>query len=163
MITSRHIDLNLLELLLQIHDTHSVSVAGSNMGLSQPATSNALARLRHMLDDPLFVRGGQGMEPTPFTERIVPEVREHLAGIALVLNDATPFDPFPVWVSRSFSAPWRRGFLNWHRMCGSKMSLLRFKTCTEHLLPGNPSWPSVCLNSKSRNCANAICSTRITA
>ncbi|WP_051539535.1 LysR family transcriptional regulator [Sulfitobacter sp. 20_GPM-1509m] len=93
MITSRHIDLNLLELLLQIHDTHSVSVAGSNMGLSQPATSNALARLRHMLDDPLFVRGGQGMEPTPFTERIVPEVREHLAGIALVLNDATTFDP----------------------------------------------------------------------
>ncbi|MFC6762450.1 LysR family transcriptional regulator [Sulfitobacter porphyrae] len=65
MINSRHINLNLLELLLQLHDTQSVSAAGSNMGLSQPATSNALARLRQMLEDPLFVRGGRGMEPTP--------------------------------------------------------------------------------------------------
>ena len=93
MINSRHINLNLLELLLQLHDTQSVSAAGSNMGLSQPATSNALARLRQMLEDPLFVRGGRGMEPTPFTERIVPEIREHLSGIASVLNDATTFDP----------------------------------------------------------------------
>ncbi|MEQ5871026.1 LysR family transcriptional regulator [Sagittula sp. NFXS13] len=92
MIPSRRIDLNLMELLLQIYDAQSVSVAGSNLGLSQPATSNALKRLRQMLDDPLFVRGGQGMEPTPFTERIVPNIREHLSGIASVLNDAATFD-----------------------------------------------------------------------
>lgn len=92
MINPRRVDLNLLDLLLQIHDSHSVSVAGSNLGLSQPATSNALARLRHMLDDPLFIRGPKGMEPTPFTERIVPDIRDHLAGIESALNDAAAFD-----------------------------------------------------------------------
>ena len=92
MINARRVDLNLLELLLQIHDTKSVSVAGSNLGLSQPATSNALARLRGMLGDPLFLRGAQGMEPTPFADQIVPDIREHLAGIASVLNDASTFD-----------------------------------------------------------------------
>lgn len=92
MINPRRVDLNLLDLLLQIYDSHSVSVAGSNLGLSQPATSNALARLRHMLDDPLFIRGPRGMEPTPFAERIVPDIREHLSGIASVLSDAATFD-----------------------------------------------------------------------
>jgi DNA-binding transcriptional LysR family regulator len=92
VINPRRVDLNLLELLLQIHDTRSVSLAGSNLGLSQPATSNALARLRGMLGDTLFIRGAKGMEPTPFAERIVPDIREHLSGIASVLNDATTFD-----------------------------------------------------------------------
>lgn len=92
MIEARHVDLNLLTLLLQIYDSRSVSVAGANLGLSQPATSNALSRLRHMLDDSLFIRGAKGMEPTLFTERIVPDIREHLAGIASVLNDAGTFD-----------------------------------------------------------------------
>ena len=45
-----------------------------------------------MLGDPLFLRGAQGMEPTPFAEQIVPDIREHLAGIASVLNDASTFD-----------------------------------------------------------------------
>ena len=92
MINPRRIDLNLLELLLQIHDTRSVSMAAENLGLSQPATSNALARLRAMLDDPLFVRGATGMEATPFTARIVPELRDHLSGIASALNDAAVFE-----------------------------------------------------------------------
>ena len=92
MINRRRVDLNLLNLLLQIYDSQSVSVAGSNLGLSQPATSNALARLRQTLGDPLFVRGAKGMEPTPFTERIAPDIREHLSGIASVLNDAATFD-----------------------------------------------------------------------
>ncbi|MFC4216273.1 LysR family transcriptional regulator [Pseudophaeobacter arcticus] len=92
MINPRRLDLNLLDLLLQIYDSQSVSVAGANLGLSQPATSNALARLRQMLDDPLFIRGARGMEPTPFAERIVPDIREHLSGIASVLNDAASFD-----------------------------------------------------------------------
>ncbi len=92
MIHPHRVDLNLLELLLQVYDSQSVSVAGSNLGLSQPATSNALKRLRRMLDDPLFIRGPKGMEPTAFAKRIVPDIREHLSGIASVLNDAATFD-----------------------------------------------------------------------
>lgn len=89
----RRIDLNLLELLLQIYDTRSVSVAGRNLGLSQPATSNALARLRETLGDRLFIRGPNGMEPTSYIDRIVPDIRIHLAGIVSVLNEGTNFDP----------------------------------------------------------------------
>ena len=46
MINPRRVDLNLLELLLQIHDTRSVSLAGSNLGLSQPATWRRIRRLQ---------------------------------------------------------------------------------------------------------------------
>lgn len=87
------LDLNLLQLMVQIHDTGSVSVAGKRMGLSQPAASNALGRLRQALGDTLFVRGREGMVPTTFADRVVPEVRRHLAGIDAALSAAAGFDP----------------------------------------------------------------------
>ncbi|MGO4852819.1 LysR family transcriptional regulator [Phaeovulum sp. W22_SRMD_FR3] len=93
MINLHRIDLNLLSLLVAVHDTGSVSLAGRTLGLSQPATSNALGRLRDALQDKLFVRGPGGMEPTALTARIVPEIRLHLAGIADTLTRAPVFDP----------------------------------------------------------------------
>lgn len=93
MIPASHLDLNLLRLLLTIHDTGSVSSAGATLGLSQPAASNALARLRTALGDPLFVRTSSGMAPTAYVQRIVPAVRVHLSALADVLTDASGFDP----------------------------------------------------------------------
>lgn len=93
MISLDRIDLNLLSLLIQIYDKGSVSKAGKKLGLSQPAASNALARLRHSLGDPLFVRGKDGMAPTAFADRIVPHIRTHLAGISAALAEASHFDP----------------------------------------------------------------------
>lgn len=93
MMSVAHLDLNLLRLLLAINDAGSVSQAGQKLGLSQPAASNALARLRATLGDPLFVRSRTGMVPTAYTERIVPVVRVHLAGLSNALSDAMGFDP----------------------------------------------------------------------
>lgn len=50
----RQLDLNLLRVLVALHRTGSVTAAGQALALSQPATSHALAKLRHALDDELF-------------------------------------------------------------------------------------------------------------
>src|SRR5262245_25665553 len=59
------IDLNLVVALDALLRTSSVTQAASEIGLSQPAMSNALARLRDVLGDPLFVRHGKRLVPTP--------------------------------------------------------------------------------------------------
>jgi DNA-binding transcriptional LysR family regulator len=87
------LDLKLLELLVRIHETGSVSLAGEQLGLSQPAASNALRRLREALGDPLFIRGREGMVATAYTERVVPAVRAHLAGLAAALATSSEFRP----------------------------------------------------------------------
>ena len=57
----RQLDLNLLRVLAAIHRTGSVTAAGKALALSQPATSNALARLRDYFADDLFVRAPTGL------------------------------------------------------------------------------------------------------
>ena len=59
------LDLNLLVVFDAIMRDRSVTRAGQRLGLSQPAMSHALTRLRHMLKDELFVRSPNGMVPTP--------------------------------------------------------------------------------------------------
>jgi DNA-binding transcriptional LysR family regulator len=61
----RQIDLNLLLVFDEILRQRSVTRAGDRLGLSQPAMSHALNRLRHQMKDQLFIRGAQGMMPTP--------------------------------------------------------------------------------------------------
>lgn len=65
MINMRSIDLNLLLVFEALLQAKNVTHAGSLLGLSQPATSAALSKLRMTLKDPLFVRTPHGMEPTP--------------------------------------------------------------------------------------------------
>ena len=72
------LDLNLLRAFDAIATEGSVTVAGERIGLSQPAMSNALARLRQLFDDPLFVRTPGGMRPTPFAQQLAQPVREAL-------------------------------------------------------------------------------------
>ncbi|KEQ17438.1 LysR family transcriptional regulator [Endozoicomonas numazuensis] len=59
------VDLNLLTVFEAVMETGQLSKAGDLLGMSQPAMSAALQRLRITVDDPLFVRSRQGMEPTP--------------------------------------------------------------------------------------------------
>ncbi len=87
------IDLNLLRMFLLVYDTGSVSTAGARLGLSQPAASNALHRLRSRLDDPLFVRTKGGMVPTHYAQSIVDDVRNHLTGLYRALDHRQTFDP----------------------------------------------------------------------
>ncbi|RPH62439.1 MAG: LysR family transcriptional regulator, partial [Burkholderiales bacterium] len=95
------LDLNLLRVLVAIDRCRSVTEAGRRLALSQPATSNALARLREAFDDPLFVRGAGGLMPTPLAERIVPVVAQHLESLEAALTEPDAFDPM------SSSADWR--------------------------------------------------------
>lgn len=87
------LDLNLLKMFVALSQTGSVSQAGAQLGLSQPAASNALARLRQAIGDPLFIRTGNGMVPTPFAETVLPDITRHLDGIFGTLGHQTRFDP----------------------------------------------------------------------
>jgi DNA-binding transcriptional LysR family regulator len=74
----RQLDLNLLRVLCAVYRLGSVTAAGRQLALSQPATSNALARLRTFFGDELFVRSPRGLHPTRLAQRIVPTVMEQL-------------------------------------------------------------------------------------
>jgi DNA-binding transcriptional LysR family regulator len=86
------IDLNLLVVFDAIMRERSVTRAGHGLGLSQPAMSHALTRLRHMLKDELFVRSPNGMMPTPRAEQLATPVRMALTGLQQSL-EPVQFEP----------------------------------------------------------------------
>jgi DNA-binding transcriptional LysR family regulator len=86
------IDLNLLVVFDAVMRERNVTRAGERLGLSQPAMSHALTRLRHMLNDELFVRSPKGMLPTPRAEELALPLRQALDGLQHALEPAT-FDP----------------------------------------------------------------------
>ncbi len=86
------IDLNQLLLFQQLMAERRVSRVAEQLGLSQPAVSNALARLRQRLGDELFVRTPSGMQPTPFAEQLAGPVGQALALIHGGLNQQVQFD-----------------------------------------------------------------------
>jgi DNA-binding transcriptional LysR family regulator len=86
------IDLNLLVVFDAIMRDRSVTRAGQRLGLSQPAMSHALTRLRHMLKDELFVRSPNGMIPTPKAEELATPIRIALDGLQQSL-EPVQFEP----------------------------------------------------------------------
>lgn len=87
------VDLNLLTALDALLQAGSVSGAAARVGLSTPAMSHALARLRKRLEDPLLVRAGQGMVTTPRAEALREPVRELVASARGLLGPTAGFDP----------------------------------------------------------------------
>jgi DNA-binding transcriptional LysR family regulator len=87
------LDLNLLNVFDAVLREKSVTRAGQRVGLSQPAMSNALARLRKLFGDPLFVRTPGGMNPTPCALRLADPVRQALDLLALTLREEAGFEP----------------------------------------------------------------------
>lgn len=75
---SHAIDLNLYRVFDAIFTEQSLTRAGEILHVTQPAVSNALARLRREFDDPLFVRSGAGMLPTPRALAMAPDIRRAL-------------------------------------------------------------------------------------
>ena len=90
------IDLNLLRLFDAIYRARSVSRAADLLGLSQPAASQGLARLRLLLGDALFVRSAGRMAPTPRADRLAHAVQSAIATLESALNENTRFDPATV-------------------------------------------------------------------
>ena len=87
------VDLNLLVVLRALVEERSVTRAAGRIGRSQPAVSNALARLRQLLGDPLLVREGQVMVPTARALALAGPVAEALDRIHGAITPPPPFDP----------------------------------------------------------------------
>jgi DNA-binding transcriptional LysR family regulator len=89
----RDVDLNLLRVFEAVLRERGVTPAAAGLGLTQPAVSNALARLRGLLGDPLFVRTPNGMDATPFARELAEPVRRALALLDAALAHGPGFDP----------------------------------------------------------------------
>ena len=87
------VDLNLYLVLDAIFEEGNLSRAAKRLFLTQPAVSHALSRLRNQYQDPLFVRRGNRMEPTPLAQRIRPQVQQALQHLQETLQKDTGFIP----------------------------------------------------------------------
>lgn len=90
------IDLNQLVLFQQLMVERRVSKVADNLGLTQSAVSNTLAKLRKQFGDDLFVRTAAGMMPTPFAEQLAEPIGYALGMIHSGLNQHSRFDPASV-------------------------------------------------------------------
>jgi DNA-binding transcriptional LysR family regulator len=88
-----HLDLNLLYVLVALDEHRSVSGAARKLHRSQPGVSVALGKLRAFFGDPLFVRSGNGMEPTPRAMALIESSRAVLGRIGSDIVAELPFDP----------------------------------------------------------------------
>lgn len=89
----RRVDLNLLIVFETLMHERSVTRAAEKLFLGQPAISAALARLRGLFDDPLFVRSGRQMEPTARAQEIFVLLTPALDAISTAVSRAADFDP----------------------------------------------------------------------
>jgi DNA-binding transcriptional LysR family regulator len=87
------LDLNLLVVFNHLLVERNVSRAAERLGISQPAVSNSLAKLRKLFGDELFLRTPKGMEPTPFADQLAESVGYALGMIHSGVNQRTSFDP----------------------------------------------------------------------
>jgi len=89
----RRTDLSLLAVFDVIYRERNLTRAAQLLALSQSAVSHSLARLRVRMDDPLFVRKGRGVVPTPRAEQLAPGVQNALARLEEALRPGLAFDP----------------------------------------------------------------------
>jgi DNA-binding transcriptional LysR family regulator len=89
----RAIDLNLLPVFEAVYVARSLTRAAEQLNMTQPAASNALARLRAAFGDELFVRAGRGMSPTPAAQALIAPVREALGRLRAGLESRDAFAP----------------------------------------------------------------------
>ncbi|MET0498081.1 MAG: LysR family transcriptional regulator [Steroidobacteraceae bacterium] len=87
------LDLNLLYVLVTLDEHRSVSGAAQKLHRSQPGISVALGKLREFFDDPLFVRSGNSMQPTPRAEALISVARAVLERVGTDIVAVPSFDP----------------------------------------------------------------------
>ncbi|WP_296268461.1 LysR family transcriptional regulator [Pseudomonas sp. UBA6562] len=87
------VDLNLFIVFDAIYTEANLTRAGQIVGITQPAVSNALSRLRETFNDPLFVRTAQGMVPTPMAQNIIGPVRNALTLLRVSVQESRLFNP----------------------------------------------------------------------
>lgn len=89
----RNLDLNLLLVLQALLEERHVTRAAARLGLSQSATSHALARLRELYGDPLLVRSGRKLSLSPRATRLLPQLSRGLDELSAAVADEPAFDP----------------------------------------------------------------------
>lgn len=93
MTQTRNLDLHALESFDMLMRERSVSRAAERMGISQSSMSEALARLRERLGDPVLVRTREGMVPTERAQQLLPQVRSAIDQLRALLDHERSFDP----------------------------------------------------------------------
>ena len=115
------LDLNLLRVFEAVHSHGSASAAAEALGVTQPAVSNALRRLREEFGDELFTRTPRGVAPTPLADRLAVSVAQALAVLREGLEPAPRFEPatarrhFRVLMSDIGELVFLPGLLRWLR------------------------------------------------
>jgi DNA-binding transcriptional LysR family regulator len=89
----RELDLNLLVVFHEVYRERQISAAAKHLKLTQSAVSNALARLRRSAGDELFVRTTEGMQPTPYAQRMAEPVAAALAQLEQAFRPEQAFEP----------------------------------------------------------------------
>jgi DNA-binding transcriptional LysR family regulator len=87
------IDLNLLIYLDVLLREKNVTKAADQLGITQPAMSNSLRRLRELFNDPLLIRTSQGMSPTERARELQPQIRDILSNIEKAVQPSAKFNP----------------------------------------------------------------------
>lgn len=87
------LDLNLLKVFAAVYRERHITRAGRALFISQSAVSHAIAKLRTLLGDPLFVRAPDGMQPTALADRLAPPILQALQGLGDALQANQRFDP----------------------------------------------------------------------
>jgi len=87
------LDLNLFVVLDAIYTEGNVTRAARTLNLTQPAISHALGRLRQLFGDPLFVRQGSAMMPTPLARSLIEPVRHAIKALSASVQNTRTFDP----------------------------------------------------------------------
>src|SRR4051812_47389661 len=87
------VDMNLLVVLEALLEEQNVTRAAQRLNKSQPSVSNGLSRLRHLFNDPLLEREGNGMRLTPTARSLAPRVKEALDSVRSLLARTDAFDP----------------------------------------------------------------------
>jgi DNA-binding transcriptional LysR family regulator len=118
----RTVDLNLLTVFDAVYAEGNLGRAATRLAMTQPAVSNALSRLRAMTRDPLFVKAGRGVAPTPYARRLQGPVSDALDLVRRGLAGAAEFDPrrsrrdFVVATGYGFEVIAGPAFLSWARV-----------------------------------------------
>jgi DNA-binding transcriptional LysR family regulator len=92
-------DLNLIVMFDAIMTEQSVTAAAERLSMTQPSVSNAIARMRHYWKDPLFVKHGRGVRPTPYAKKLWQQVSSPLTEIQQAV---TPAHFVPLYAKRQF-------------------------------------------------------------
>lgn len=86
-------DLNLFLVFDTIYTERNLTQAAKSLAITQPAVSNALARLRKLFNDELFVRSARGMQPTPVADSIAQNISDALSLLKTSILEREEFDP----------------------------------------------------------------------